>query len=134
MTWRANPQEAHFSDAAAKAKRTRLSELEKRWDELSPRDQALTWAKDNKFSVVIGSWLSSMTGSWLYIQSQPLSFSQKLVQARVWAQGLTLASLLIMAGITHIPTAGDKILEQERTSGDHSWRNSTYHFSHSHPR
>lgn len=74
---------------------------------------------------MIGSWLGSMGASWLYIQSQPLSFSQKIVQARVWAQGLTLASLLIMAGVTQLPTEADKLMEEESERANHSWRSST---------
>lgn len=51
-----------------------------------------------------------------------MSFAQKLVQARVYAQGLTLASLVGMAAITSIPSAGDKIIEEHAHAGDHSWR------------
>ena len=62
-----------------------------------------------------------MAGTFSYIQTQPLSFAQKLVQARVWAQGLTLASLVGMAAITQIPSAGDKIIEQKAHANEHSW-------------
>lgn len=51
-----------------------------------------------------------------------MSFSQKLVQTRVWAQGLTLASLLGMAAITQIPSAGDHILREREQAADHSWK------------
>lgn len=57
-----------------------------------------------------------------YIHAQPMSFSQKLVQTRVWAQGFTLASLLAMAAITQIPSAGDKILEEREHAAEHSWK------------
>ncbi len=62
-----------------------------------------------------------MAGTFAYIQTQPLSFAQKLVQARVYAQGLTLAALVGMAGITQIPSAGDKILRQKKEADKHSW-------------
>ena len=97
-----------------------MSEADKAWESLSTADKALTWTKDHKFSVVIGSWLASMGGSWLYIQSQPLTFAQKLVQARVWAQGLTVASLIGMAALVQIPSAGDKLISGKGTD-DHSW-------------
>lgn len=32
-----------------------MSKEEKEWSELSTRDKALTWTKENKFSVVAGS-------------------------------------------------------------------------------
>lgn len=63
-----------------------------------------------------------MAGIFAYIHTQPMSFSQKLVQTRVWAQGLTLASLLGMAFITQIPSAGDKILKEREQASDHSWQ------------
>lgn len=121
-----NSKQAHYTDSAAKASRRLQTLNEERWKELSSADRTLAWVKDNKFSVVIGSWLTSMVGSWLYIQSQPLSFSQKLVQARVWAQGLTIASLLLMAGVTHIPSEADKLLREEAEEANHTWRDSMY--------
>lgn len=63
-----------------------------------------------------------MGGVFAYIHSQPMSFPQKLVQTRVWAQGLTVATLLGMAAITQIPSAGDKILKQRERAADHSWQ------------
>jgi len=112
----------HYSDRAAQLGRQYASRDERDWAELSSGDKALTWAKDNKFGVVAGSWLASMGGIFAYIHSQPMSFSQKLVQTRVWAQGFTLASLLAMAAITQIPTEGDKILRRREEAGEHSWR------------
>lgn len=115
-------QHAHYTDQAALSQRKLRSTLEQRWENLSTTDRALTFAKENKFSVVLGSWVTSMGASWLYIQSQPLSFSQKIVQARVWAQGLTVASLLLMAGVSRIPTAGDQLMKEEHEMTNHSWR------------
>lgn len=114
--------QAHYDDTAAKADRRLRAFKDDRWAQLSTFDRIMAWAKYHKFKVVIGSWLTSMAGTWLYIQSQPLSFSQKIVQARVWAQGLTLASLLVMAGVTQIPTEADKLLEEEAKKANHSWR------------
>lgn len=51
-----------------------------------------------------------------------MTFAQKLVQARVYAQGLTLASLVGMAALTSIPSAGDKIIEEHSHASEHSWR------------
>lgn len=112
----------HFTDAGANKMRQYATRQEREWAQLSPRDKILTWAKDNKFSLVAGSWVTSMAGIGAYLRSQPMSFSQKLVQTRVWAQGITLASLLGMAAITQIPSAGDKILEERHHAADHSWR------------
>ncbi|PWN44469.1 hypothetical protein IE81DRAFT_321369 [Ceraceosorus guamensis] len=115
-------ERSHFRDKGAQVVRRRASAEEDAWEHLSRSDRALTWAKDNKFAVVAGSWFASMGLSGAYIQSQPLSFAQKLVQARVFAQGFTLVSLLAMAAITQIPTEGDRILDARDKKGEHSWK------------
>ncbi|EPQ31386.1 uncharacterized protein PFL1_00721 [Pseudozyma flocculosa PF-1] len=112
----------HYSDKGAAIQRRYQTSEERQWDQLSFRDKALTWAKENKFGVVAGSWVTSMGLTFAYINTQPLSFAQKLVQARVWAQGLTLASLIGMAAITQIPSEGDKIIKQHKEATEHSWK------------
>jgi len=97
------------------------SEFARKFDQLSTFDKALTWTKEHKFSVVLGSWAASLGASWLYIRSQPFTVAQRLVQARVWAQGLTIASLLAMAGITTIPSAGDKLIAEQADAKNHTW-------------
>ena len=111
----------HYKDSSAYIDRRSSSEAQAAWSKLSTFDKSLTWAKDHKFSVVLGSWLGSMGLSWLYIQTQPLSFAQKLVQARVWAQGLTVASMIGMAALLQIPSEGDKLLEKTHSADDTSW-------------
>lgn len=114
--------QAHYTDAGASVQRRSRSREQQQWDSLSPADKALTWAKENKFSVVAATWATSMGGIFAYIHTQPMTFAQKLVQARVWAQGITLASLVGMAAITQIPSAGDRIIKQHKEANDHSWR------------
>lgn len=111
----------HYKDQSAVLGRTAVSERDAAWNRLSTFDKSLTWAKDHKMSVVLGSWLGSMGLSWLYIQSQPLTFAQKLVQARVWAQGLTVASMVGMAALLQIPSEGDKLLHTDKRVDDRSW-------------
>lgn len=112
----------HYTDAGAAIQRRAQTREERQWAELSTGDKALTWAKENKFSVVAATWAASMGGIFAYIHTQPMTFAQKLVQARVWAQGITLASLVGMAAITQIPSAGDKIIRQNKEANAHSWR------------
>lgn len=112
----------HYTDAGAAVQRRHQSREQQQWNSLSPGDKALTWAKENKFSVVAATWAASMGGIFAYIHTQPMTFAQKLVQARVWAQGITLASLVGMAAITQIPSAGDKIIRSHKEAADHSWR------------
>ncbi|KAI2783643.1 hypothetical protein F4815DRAFT_491309 [Daldinia loculata] len=57
-----------------------------------------TWGRENRYSIVFASWIAAM-GVALGIvgRNKYLSTSQKLVQARVYAQGLTLAVLVATA-------------------------------------
>ncbi|KAI1762343.1 hypothetical protein GGR53DRAFT_501960 [Hypoxylon sp. FL1150] len=56
------------------------------------------WGRENRYSIVFASWVAAM-GIALGIvgRNKYLSTSQKLVQARVYAQGLTLAVLVASA-------------------------------------
>jgi Hypoxia induced protein conserved region len=56
------------------------------------------WARENRYPIVFGSWLASMGLAFGLVGRNPyLSGQQKLVQARVYAQGLTLAVLVATA-------------------------------------
>jgi hypothetical protein len=56
----------------------------------------MEWLQDNRYSLVFGSWVVSM-GAALGIvgRSRWLTTQQKLVQARVYAQGFTIAAVII---------------------------------------
>jgi len=57
--------------------------------------RAKEWATDNRYPLLFGFWVLSMAGSWHYVNRNPyLSGSQKIVQARMYAQGGTLTALL----------------------------------------
>ena len=56
------------------------------------------WGKENRYPIVGVSWLASMGIALALVGRNPyLSTSQKIVQARVYAQGLTLAVLVATA-------------------------------------
>lgn len=56
------------------------------------------WGEKNRYSIVFGAWVASMgLALGLVSRNRFLSTSQKLVQARVYAQGLTLAVLVASA-------------------------------------
>jgi hypothetical protein len=61
----------------------------------SGMQRARDWADENRYSIVFASWVASMGVSFALVHRNPyLTGAQKLVQARVYAQGLTLAVLL----------------------------------------
>lgn len=56
------------------------------------------WGRDNRYPIVTASWVASMAIALRLVKNNPyLSKAQKLVQARVYAQGLTLAVLIVTA-------------------------------------
>jgi len=58
---------------------------------LSMTDRAIAFARREKYKIVTATWIASMVGSFALVGRNPyLSGQQKIVQARVYAQGLTL--------------------------------------------
>ena len=65
---------------------------------LSFTDRAIAFARREKYKIVGATWIASMIGSFVLVGRNPyLSGQQKIVQARVYAQGLTLAVLCASA-------------------------------------
>ncbi|KAF2443354.1 hypothetical protein P171DRAFT_389497 [Karstenula rhodostoma CBS 690.94] len=60
----------------------------------SAMTRAKDWASDNRYPLLFGFWIASMAGSWIAVNRSPMSGAQKIVQARMYAQGLTLSALL----------------------------------------
>lgn len=61
-------------------------------------DRFTNWGRENRYSIVFASWVAAMgVALGLVGRNKYLSTSQKLVQARVYAQGLTLAVLVATA-------------------------------------
>lgn len=70
-------------------------EKQERWEKLSTADKIFTSVNDNKYYYVAGGWVFSIWGSWHYINKDKyLSVTQKAVQARVYAQAVTVLLLL----------------------------------------
>lgn len=62
----------------------------------STREKIMQWCGDNRYSLVFGSWVASISVAMGIINRNPYQTTQqKLVQARVWAQGATLAAVIV---------------------------------------
>lgn len=62
--------------------------------------QLLTMARENRYKIVGASWVAAMAVALSVVgRSRYLSAAQKVVQARVYAQGLTLAVLIATAAL-----------------------------------
>lgn len=62
---------------------------------MSFSDRAMAFARRERYSIVGVTWIASMIGSFAIVGRSPyLSGAQKIVQARVYAQGLTVLVLV----------------------------------------
>ncbi|KAF2158785.1 hypothetical protein M409DRAFT_30743 [Zasmidium cellare ATCC 36951] len=85
-----------------------LDTLQKELYRQQPLSQRLgNWATRNQYSVVFGSWAVCLGASWNLLNRNPyLTKPQKLVQARVFAQGLTVAMVVVALALqNHSKTA-----------------------------
>ncbi|KAG9048292.1 hypothetical protein FS837_000355 [Tulasnella sp. UAMH 9824] len=88
-------------------------------EKMSATDRAVDWAKRHPFSIVGGSWAASIAGAFGIIMRDPLqTTAQKVVQARIWAQGLTIGVLMASAVLAGRKGHSD---EPARAPVDHSW-------------
>lgn len=76
-------------------------------------ERALSWARSQKYKIISLTWVASMIGSWMFVGRNPyLTGQQKLVQARVYAQGLTVGVLCATAAFEiHDQKQGRGILD-----------------------
>ncbi|KAI0874904.1 hypothetical protein GGS24DRAFT_457689 [Hypoxylon argillaceum] len=85
-----NPMNFYRDQASRDAAAARAQE--------SPAQRFRQWGEANRYSIVFGSWVAAMAlALGIVSRNRFLSTSQKLVQARVYAQGLTLAVLVASA-------------------------------------
>lgn len=95
---------------------------QQRWDAMSTPQKAKEWAVANQWKLIGGGWAGSMAVAGGMLARNPyMSFSQKLVQARVVAQASTLVTLIafgVLAGTHQAQSDNGKPQESE----DHSWK------------
>lgn len=63
----------------------------------SAYERFMEYGKENRYSIVFLSWLASMGIAFALVSRSPMNTANKVVQARVYAQGLTLAVLIVSA-------------------------------------
>ncbi|CAL1700997.1 unnamed protein product [Somion occarium] len=98
---------------------------EARWERLTTKDKLKTWALENQYKVILGSWALSMATAGVIVwRNKYQTGPQKIVQARMWAQGLTVG-VLIAAGVL---TQSSRRAAVEHRGEDHSWKNMVEEF------
>lgn len=80
-----------FGDAGDK----RLIEEREKFEKLNTSDKLKIAYAENKYKIIVGAWAASLAGSfWWVNKDKYMTKSQKLVQARMYAQALTVVILL----------------------------------------
>ncbi|RPD67320.1 hypothetical protein L226DRAFT_529671 [Lentinus tigrinus ALCF2SS1-7] len=93
---------------------------ESRWEALNSKEKFRDWAVRNQYKIILGSWAAGMAvAGTVVMRNRYQSTPQKVVQARMWAQGLTIG-VLIAAGIL---TQTSRSKAHETRAVDHSWQN-----------
>lgn len=83
------------------------------------------WFRENRYPIVTASWLASMGGSLAWVaRDKYLTTAQKIVQARVYAQGLTLAVLVATATLEIADQKKRKAagIHKEHYAGEDQWK------------
>ncbi|KAF8554497.1 hypothetical protein OG21DRAFT_1484609 [Imleria badia] len=98
---------------------------EARFSGLSTTDKALDWASRHQYSIILGSWALSMAAAGAIVaKDKYLTLPQKAVQARMWAQGLTIGVLIVAGALTHKNRQEAAANGMRRSASDHSWQTS----------
>ncbi|KAJ7118558.1 hypothetical protein C8R43DRAFT_1036059 [Mycena crocata] len=96
-----------------------------RWQGMSTGDKITDWARRHEYSIIVGGWaLSLALAGGIISRDKYQTTAQKVVQARMWAQGLTIAIILTAAGLK---TSHNKGETASRPNADHSWREVLQH-------
>ncbi|KAG7097382.1 hypothetical protein E1B28_004732 [Marasmius oreades] len=110
--------QSQWKDGGAQIITDQEQKEQKRWDSLSAMDKISDWASRHEYSIIMGSWALSLAAAGAIISRDRYQTGpQKIVQARMWAQGLTIG-ILIAAGALKHGQRQDSLQKME----DHSWR------------
>ncbi|KAH0828672.1 hypothetical protein J3R83DRAFT_3039 [Lanmaoa asiatica] len=98
-------------------------EEEARFNALSTTDKAFDWASRHQYTIILGSWALSMAAAGAIVaKDKYLTLPQKAVQARMWAQGLTIGVLIVAGALTHRNRQEAAASGMRRSPADHSWQ------------
>lgn len=76
-------------------------EEHKRWKTLSVSEKLVEGLSNNRYKIITGAWAAALYGSWAFVNKDPImTRTQKAVQARMYAQFITVALLLASMGLS----------------------------------
>lgn len=84
-------REMHSSEYNQK----RLLEEYQEWQKLPTGEKLIHTLNKNKYPIIIGTWAASLYGSWVFVnRDKIMTTAQKAVQARMYAQAISVVLLL----------------------------------------
>ncbi|KAL0580526.1 Replication factor C, subunit RFC4 [Marasmius crinis-equi] len=111
--------QAQWTDAGAQLLTDKEAKDLARWETMSTKERIGDWASRHEYSIIMGSWALSLAAAGAIIaRDKYQSGPQKVVQARMWAQGLTIGILIAAGALKHSQREQAKTQKYE----DHSWR------------
>ncbi|KAI0682907.1 hypothetical protein BC835DRAFT_1397835 [Cytidiella melzeri] len=94
------------------------------WESLTLRQKVGDFAARHEYGLIAGGWAASLAGSFsIIMRNKYQTMPQKIVQARMWAQGLTVGVLVVAGVMTHARRA--KEIDEgpvRHIAADHSWQ------------
>ncbi|KAK6202441.1 uncharacterized protein RJT21DRAFT_112397 [Scheffersomyces amazonensis] len=91
----------------------------RQWNNLSWSDKAFTSLDKNKYPIIVATWAASLYGSWVVVnRDKIMTGAQKAVQARMYAQGITIILLLG----TVLLSMKEKEIEKKRPAPIPEWK------------
>jgi len=90
-----------------------------RWDAMTTSEKIGDWSFRHQYTLIMGGWAASLAlAGGIISRNKYQTQAQKIVQARMWAQGLTIG-LLIAAGAL---TSKRRAATAAQGQTDHSWQ------------
>ncbi|KAI0796807.1 hypothetical protein C8Q75DRAFT_846226 [Abortiporus biennis] len=117
-------EKQHWNDIGKHEMDTIQAREQAHWDSLSIGGKIKDAAARHQYGFIGGAWALSMVGSFgIIMRDRYQTLPQKLVQARLWAQGLTLGVLIAAGIMTH--ARREKVFDEgavRHLTVDHSWK------------
>jgi len=97
---------------------------ETKWQNMTLSQKAVDFTARHQFSTIAGCWALGITGAFGAIMRNPYqSLSQKIVQARMWSQGITIGVVIAAAAVTRTRMyRRDEGDVGRPVNRDHSWQ------------
>lgn len=89
------------------------------WHNMPMSDKIVATLSNNQYKLIFSSWMASMYGSWVYVnRDKVMTTPQKLVQARMYAQAITIVLLLS----TILLAVKQKEIDQDKPAPMPEWK------------